>query len=48
VSGPPPSHDDVNLQANKLGGQLRVEFSLAMSVSVLDGDILTVDVAEVA
>ena len=42
-----PDDHDIYLEADKFGDQLGITLGLAVSVSVLDGDVLALDVAEI-
>src|SRR5262249_51966815 len=41
-------HDDINLETHHLGRKLRVATALPLRISVLDGNVLSVYVAEIA
>ena len=41
-------HDDINLETHQLGRKLRVPIALPLRISVLDGDVLSFDVATLA
>jgi hypothetical protein len=41
-------HDDINLETHQLERKLRVPIELSLRVSVLEGDVLSFDVAPLA
>ena len=41
-------HDDINLETHQLGRKLREPIGLPLRISVLDGDVLSFDVATLA
>ena len=41
-------HDDINLETHQLGRKLRVPIALPLRISVLDGNVLSFDVAQLA
>src|SRR5262245_2585727 len=41
-------HDDINLETHQLGRKLREPIDLSLRKSVLDGDVLSFDVAKLA
>ena len=40
--------DDINLETHQLGRNLRMTIDLSLRISVLDGDVLSFDVAKLA
>ena len=48
ISGSPPYHDDINLETHQVGRKLREPIALSLRIAVLDGDVLSFDVAKLA
>ena len=48
ISGPSCCHDEINLETHQLGHKLREPIALPLRISVLDGDVLSFDVATLA
>ena len=45
---PSSYHDDINLETHQFGGKLREPILLPLRISVLEGDVLSFNVAELA
>ena len=41
-------HDDINLESHQFGHEFRISIGPSLRISVLEGDILSFDVAELA